>query len=64
MSILTTCGTRDSADDQFRRQVKRAEECKQMQDRLVDGRPVTPERAAEITKTMDQAGCNARLPGR
>ncbi len=60
-SILTTCATRNSADDQFQRQVKRAQECRQLQDKLVGDQPVTRERAQAITKTMDQAGCTARL---
>ena len=63
LSILTACaGSQNSADEQFQRQVKRAQECRQMQDKLVGGQPLTPERAEEITKIMDQAGCSARLP--
>jgi hypothetical protein len=46
-------GSRDGADEQFQRQVKRAHECREMQDKLVGGQPVTPERAEEITKAMD-----------
>ena len=64
LSILAGCASpRDSADEQFQRQVKRAHECHEMQDKLVGNRPLTPERAEEITKAMDQAGCTARLPG-
>ena len=65
MSILTGCaGTRDTPDDQFQRQVKRAQECRQMQDRLIGDQPLTPERADEITDAMNEAGCTTRLSGR
>ena len=63
-SLVGCAGARDSADEQFQRQIKRAHECREMQDKLVGDQPVTPERAEEITKAMDQAGCTARLPGR
>jgi hypothetical protein len=63
-NLLGCAGSRDSADEQFQGQVKRAHECREMQDKLVGGQPVTPERAEEITKAMDRAGCTARLPGR
>jgi hypothetical protein len=33
-----------------------------LQDKLVGHQPLTPERADEITKTMDRTGCTARLP--
>ncbi len=55
MSNLIDCA-QNGADEQFQRQVKRAQECRQMQDRLVGGQPLTPERAGEITKTLAQAG--------
>jgi hypothetical protein len=54
--------SRDSPDRQFQKQVKRAQECRQLQDKLVGDQPLTPERAEEIAKTMDRAGCTARLP--
>src|SRR5262249_28424946 len=50
-----------SQDYQFEKQVKRAEECRQLQDKLVGDQPLTPERAEEIAKTMDRSGCTARL---
>ena len=52
--------SRDSADRQFEKQVKRAR--RQLQDKLVGDQPLTPERAEEIAKTMDRSGCTARLP--
>jgi transposase len=61
MSTLTTCAPRDSADNQLQRQVKRAQECRQLQDKLVGDQVLTRERAQAITKAMDQAGCNAHL---
>ena len=54
--------SRDSPDRQFQKQVKRAQECRQLQDKLVGDQPITPERAEEIAKTMDRAGCTTRLP--
>jgi hypothetical protein len=54
--------SRDSPDRQFQKQVKRAQECRQLQDKLVGDQPLTPARAEEITKTMDRSGCTARLP--
>jgi hypothetical protein len=63
-NLIGCAGSHDTTGDQFQTQVKRAQECREMQDKLVGGQPVTSERAAEITKTMDQAGCTARLPGR
>jgi hypothetical protein len=63
-NLLGCAGSRDSADEQFQRQIKRAHECREMQDKLVGGQPVTPERAEEIAKAIDRAGCTARLPGR
>lgn len=61
MSILTTCAPRDSADNQLQRQVKRAQECRLLQDKLVGDQVLTRERAQAITKAMDQAGCTAHL---
>ena len=60
-SLAGCAGTHDSADGQFQRQVKRAQECRQMQDRLVGGQPLTPERVDEITEAMSAAGCTTRL---
>src|SRR5260370_9198667 len=54
--------SRDSPDRQFQKQVKRAQECRELQDKLVGDQPLTPERAEEIAKTMDRTGCTARLP--
>ncbi len=56
--------SRDSADRQFEKQVKRAQECRQLQDKLVGDQPLTPERGEEIAETMNRTGCTARLPVR
>jgi hypothetical protein len=62
-SDLTGCGTsRDSTDKQFQRQVERAKECRQMQSNLIGNQALTPERADEIAKAMNQAGCTAHFP--
>jgi siroheme synthase len=62
VASLAGCVTaRDASDGQFQRQVKRAQECRQMQDRLVAGQPLTPERVDEITEEMSAAGCSTRL---
>ena len=53
----------DSPNPQFEKQVQRAQECRQLQAKLVGDQPLTPERAAEITKIMNPTGCAARLPG-
>jgi hypothetical protein len=53
--------SRDSPDRQFQKQVKRAQECRELQDKLVGDQPLTPERSEEITKTMDRTGCTTRL---
>ena len=54
--------SRDSPDRQFQKQVKRAQECRQLQDKLVGDQPLTPERGEEIANTLEGAGCTARLP--
>ena len=53
-----------SPDAQFQKQVMRAQECRQLQDKLVGGEPLTPERGEEIAETLDRAGCTMRLPVR
>jgi hypothetical protein len=45
--------SRDSPDRQFQKQVKRAQECRELQDKLVGDQPLKPERAEEITKIME-----------
>ena len=62
MPNLIGCESSRSQDYQFEKQVKRAQECRELQDKLVGDQPLTPERAEEITKTMDRTGCTARLP--
>jgi hypothetical protein len=61
-SLIGCESSRDSPDRQFQKQVKRAEECRQLQDKLVGDKPLTPERTEEIAKTMDRSGCTARFP--
>jgi hypothetical protein len=62
---LIACETTSggSPSPQFQKQVQRAQECRALQDRLVAEQPLTPERAAEITKTMSPTGCAARIAG-
>jgi hypothetical protein len=62
MPNLVGCESSRSQDYQFEKQVKRAQECRELQDKLVGDQPLTAERAEEITKTMDRTGCTARLP--
>jgi hypothetical protein len=62
MPNLVGCESSRSQDYQFEKQVRRAQECHQLQDKLVGDQPLTPERAEEIAKTMDRSGCTARLP--
>ena len=62
MSNLAGCESSLSQDYQFEKQVKRAQECRQLQDKLVGEQPLTPERREEITNTMNGFGCTARLP--
>jgi metal-sulfur cluster biosynthetic enzyme len=64
MPNLVGCESSRSQDYQFEKQVKRAQECRQLQSKLVGDQPLTPERAEEIAKTMDRSGCTARLPAR
>lgn len=60
---LIACETtsRESPSPQFQKQVQRAQECRTLQDKLVGDQPITPERAKEITASMNPAGCAARL---
>ena len=63
MLNLVGCeSSRSQEDYQFEKQVKRAQECRQLQDKLVGDQPLTPERGEEIANTMAGAGCTARLP--
>jgi siroheme synthase len=61
MSNLIGCESSRSPDAQFQKQVMRAQECRQLQDKLVGGEPLTPERGEEIAETLDRAGCTMRL---
>src|SRR5262245_29095718 len=59
---LIGCESSRSQDYQFEKQVRRAQECRQLQDKLAGDQPLTPERGEEIANTMAGAGCTARLP--
>ena len=63
MPTLVGCeSSRSQEDYQFQKQVQRAQECRQLQDKLVGDQPLTPERREEIVNTMEGARCTARLP--
>jgi hypothetical protein len=62
MTNLASCESSRSQDYQFEKQVKRAQECRELQDKLVWDQPLTPERGEEIANTMKEFGCTARLP--
>jgi hypothetical protein len=64
LSNLIGCRSSRSPDPQFQKQVMRAQECRQLQDKLVGDQPLTPERGEEITETLNRTGCTARLPAR
>ena len=59
MPNLVGCESSRGQDYQFEKQVKRAQECRQLQDKLVGDQPLTPERGEEIAKTMNRNGCSA-----
>ena len=61
---LVGCESSRSPDAQFQKQVKRAQECRQLQDKLVGDQPLTPERGEEITNTMTGAGVYCPAPVR
>ena len=62
MPNLFGCGTsRQASDPQFQKQAERAQECRQLQDKLVADQPLTPERVEEIATIMDRSGCSAQL---
>ena len=62
MPNLAGCESSLGQDYQFEKQVKRAQECRQLQEKLVGEQPLTPERREEIVNTMTGFGCTARLP--
>ena len=62
LAALAGCESSRSEDLQFQKQVKRAQECRQLQDKLVGDQPLTPERREEIARTMEGNGCTTRLP--
>ena len=60
MPNLIGCESSRSQDYQFEKQVKRAQECRQLQDKLVGDQPLTPERGEEIANTWREPDV---LPG-
>jgi hypothetical protein len=62
MPNLLGCESSQKPDPQFQKQVKRAQECRQLQDKLVRDQPLTPKRREEISLILDRAGCAAGLP--
>ena len=48
MPNLIGCESSRSQDYQFQKQVKRAQECRQLQDKLIGDQPLTPERGEEM----------------
>jgi hypothetical protein len=61
LSTLIGCESSRSPDAQFQKQVMRAQECRQLQGKLIGEQPLTPERGEEIANTLNGAGCTARL---
>ena len=61
-NLIAGCESSQGQDYQFQKQVKRAQQCRQLQDKLIGDQPLTPERGEEIANTMKGAGCTARLP--
>jgi len=61
LSSLIGCESSRSPDPQFQKQVMRAQECRQLQDKLVGDQPLTPERGEEIAETMNRNGCSAGI---
>ena len=61
LNLIGCESSRDSPDRQVQKQVKRAQECRELQDKLVGDQPLTPERSEGIANTMAGAGCTARL---
>jgi hypothetical protein len=59
LSSLIGCESSRSPDPQFQKQVMRAQECRQLQDKLVRDQRLTPERGEEIAKAMNRNGCSA-----
>ena len=62
MPNLIGCEGSRSQGYQFEKQVKRAQECHELQDKLVGHQAPTPERGEEIANIMAGAGCTARPP--
>jgi hypothetical protein len=62
MPNLVGCESSHSQDYQFQKQGKRAQECRQVQDKLVGDQPLTPEHREKIANTLEGTGCSARLP--
>ena len=61
-AMANLAGCESSMSQDFEKQVKRAQECRHLQDKLVGDQPLTPERSEEISNTMKGFECTARLP--
>jgi hypothetical protein len=64
LNLIGCESSRDSPDRQFQKQVKRAQECRELQDKLVGGQPLTPERAPGRPITAKGAAPVAGQQGR
>jgi crotonobetainyl-CoA:carnitine CoA-transferase CaiB-like acyl-CoA transferase len=60
LTALAGCENSWSKDPQFQKQVKRAQECRQLQDKLAQASEAGRE---EITKSMKAIGCTAPAAG-
>ena len=60
MPNLAGCESSWSKDPQFQKQLKRAQECRQLQEKLTQ---VSEAGREEIAKAMKAAGCTASAPG-
>jgi hypothetical protein len=60
LAALAGCESSQGQDYQFQKQVKRAQECRQLQDKLARASEAGRE---EITKSMKAIGCTAPAAG-
>ena len=60
LAALTGCESSWSKDPQFQKQLKRAQECRQLQDKLTQASEAGRE---EIAKSMKAAGCTSPASG-
>jgi hypothetical protein len=62
MPILVGCESSRSQDYQFEKQVKRAQECRQLQDKLVGGQPLTPDKITQRSHLQAAAWRERQMP--